>query len=238
MTFLKTYIKLVRFYKQRDLNDATYTEKHHYFPKSIFGDNNKVVVVTYREHFVLHRLLAKICEKRYGKQHAYTQKMNMAIHRMVYGSKKDHLNVNSRYFEIAKKADKDAKIGKSRPDMTGKKYFGADEETIAKLKQKVSKTRTGMKINYPKTRKPLSNRTQEVFDKISQSRQKTDDKYKLMTNEQFDIWIKSQELFTRNKTRKSRPNPNVTHALKVRGIPYNRYYNESDFSENFLKKKK
>ena len=234
MNYLHVYIQLVRQYKARELPKG-YTEEHHYFPVSIFGNNDKTITVTYREHFVLHRLLAKIFEKRYGLSHAYTRKMNQAIHRMVYGTKnQDRINRTSREFEIAKKAMKDAKIGKPRPDMKGKKYFGASEETIKALKQKVSKTRTGMHTNYPKTRKPLSNRTQQVFDKISQSRKKTFLKYQNMSEQEFNQWIEKQKLLTYMKNGKIRLNVNVTRAIAARNETLSKYFKEQDLPENWL----
>ena len=229
MNYLRVYIALVKHYKQRNLPKG-YTEQHHYFPTSIFGENNKTVTVTFREHFVLHRLLAKGFEKRYGLNHPCTRKMNQAIHRMVYGTdNQDRVNRTSRQFEIAKKAMKDAKLGKSRPDMKGKKYFGASEETIKLLKQKISKTRTGMHINYPKTRKPLSNRTQEVFKHISEGRKKTPAKYQQMSEQEFREWLSKQMLITKTKEGVDRVNGNVTRAIMARNEPLNKYFKEEDF---------
>ena len=66
-----------------------YLEKHHIFPKSIFGKNDRIVVLTGREHYIAHILLQKICEVRYGIKHKNTQKMLCA-----------HINMKSkgRYF--------------------------------------------------------------------------------------------------------------------------------------------
>lgn len=230
MNYLRVYIKLVKQYRQRNLPKG-YTEDHHYFPISVFGKNDRVVTVTFREHFVLHRLLAKGFEKRYGLNHPYTRKMNQAIHRMVYGTNnQDRVNRTSRQFEIAKKAMKDAKIGKPRPDMKGKKYFGASEETIKLIKQKVSKTRTGMHINYPKTRKPLSNRTPEVFKHISEGRKKTPLKYQQMSEQEFKEWLSKQNLVTKTKTGKDRINGNVTRAIQARNEPISKYFGPDDFT--------
>ena len=236
MNYLHTYIKLVKRYKERKMSKG-YTENHHYLPVSIFGQNNRTIVVTFREHFVLHRLLAKVCEKRYGLNHPYTRKMNMAIHRMVYGSKnQDRLIRTSREFEIARKAVLDAKIGKPRPDMVGKTYFGASEETIKAMREKYKKTRTGKHINYPKTRRPLSNRTPEVFAKIAASRKLTYLKYQNMSEEEFLEWLNKQNVVTITKTGKQRVNANVTRALKVRGKSLKDYYKEENFPEGWLQK--
>jgi hypothetical protein len=88
MNYLKVYCNLVRQAKNRTLPEG-YTEKHHIFPKSIFGKNDRIVVLTGREHYISHILLQKICEKRYGLKHKNTQKMLCA-----------HINMRSkgRYF--------------------------------------------------------------------------------------------------------------------------------------------
>lgn len=233
MNYLHVYLDLIRKAKTRDKNFKG--ENHHYFPKCIFGDNDKTVKLTFKEHFVAHRLLAKIFEQRYGLYHEYTRKLNQAIHRMVYSNtlRNDPTELQK---QIANECMSKAKMFKSRPDMVGKKYFGASEETILQLKEKVSKTRTGMKTNYPKTRKPLSNRTKEVFDKISDSRKHTNDKYIQMSDEEFDDWIKHQQMFTKVKGRKDRPNVNVTRAIIARHTPLKKYYSEDDFSEYWFSK--
>jgi hypothetical protein len=77
MNYLKVYCNLIRKAENRTPPEG-YTEKHHTFPKSIFGNNNRVVVLTAREHYVAHALLEKICIQRYGLNHWKTKKMNNA----------------------------------------------------------------------------------------------------------------------------------------------------------------
>ena len=88
MNYLKVYCNLIRKAENRDCTEG-YVEKHHIFPKSIFGKNDKIVVLTGREHYIAHILLQKICEKRYGLKHKNTLKMLCA-----------HINMKSkrRYF--------------------------------------------------------------------------------------------------------------------------------------------
>jgi len=97
MNYTRAYCNLVRRAEDRPIPPG-YTERHHVFPKSIFGNNDRIVVVTGREHYIAHLLLQKICEKRYGIKSKRTQKMLCA-----------HINMKSkgRYFnsylyEIAK----------------------------------------------------------------------------------------------------------------------------------------
>lgn len=97
MNCLKVYCNLIRRAKNRTPPQG-YTEKHHIFPKSIFGDNNKIVVLTAREHYIAHCLLERICLKRYGLYHKNTQKMLCAHINM----KSKNRYYNSTLYETAK----------------------------------------------------------------------------------------------------------------------------------------
>ena len=90
MNHYRQYSNLIKKAQLRD-NGA---EKHHIFPRSIFGENDKVVSLTMREHFVAHKLLFHICKKRYGV-HRYTYKMANAVRLMC--------NRTSREYETARK---------------------------------------------------------------------------------------------------------------------------------------
>ena len=78
MNYLKIYCNLIRKAEKRTPPEG-YTEKHHTFPKSIFGKNNRIVVLTAREHYIAHALLEKICIQRYGIHHQKTKKMITAF---------------------------------------------------------------------------------------------------------------------------------------------------------------
>lgn len=77
MNYLKVYCKIIRKAENRTPPDG-YTEKHHTFPKSIYGNNNRIVILSGREHYIVHALLERICIKRYGLKHWKTIKMNKA----------------------------------------------------------------------------------------------------------------------------------------------------------------
>jgi len=79
--YLKHYILLIRKAEGRD-NIECDVEKHHIFPVSIYGKNNRVVSLTYREHYIAHSLLWKACIQRYGKDDERTKKMCYAFWRM------------------------------------------------------------------------------------------------------------------------------------------------------------
>ena len=75
---------------------GTGVESHHIFPRAIFGDNDKVVMLTMREHYVAHLLLYHICLKRYNR-HPYTYKMALACEMMGNRTSR-HYESTRRYF--------------------------------------------------------------------------------------------------------------------------------------------
>jgi len=89
MNYLKIYCNLIRKAEQRGYTKKKakelelYVERHHTFPVSIFGKNNRIVVLTAREHYIAHALLEKICIKRYGIKDQRTYKMIWAHISMI-----------------------------------------------------------------------------------------------------------------------------------------------------------
>lgn len=83
MNYLKQYIKLIRKAETRDTLDGVYYEKHHTFPKGVYGNNNRLVKLTYKEHLVAHHLLLKAFRKRYGLDHLKSIKLEQALHAML-----------------------------------------------------------------------------------------------------------------------------------------------------------
>jgi hypothetical protein len=125
MNYLKHYCNLIRKAENRTLPEG-YTEKHHIFPKSIFGKNNRIVVLTAREHYIAHALLEKICIKRYGLNDNKTIKMmyayNIMSNRGVY---------NSILYETFKKRFIENNRGENHP-MFGKTH---SEKTKVKMRK-------------------------------------------------------------------------------------------------------
>jgi hypothetical protein len=226
MNYLRAYIRLCRAAKSRNTFGKKYDtdlyEKHHIFPESIYGRNSCTVLLTFREHYIAHKLLWKAFKFRYGEHHNKTRKMASAYHFMVYGKGDTHRKLEiytSRVYSSARKAIRECKLGKKRIDMVGKSYFGASEETIKLGIEKMRKKKTGMKISYPENRKssPCSD---EKANKISIARKNTLEKYKRMTNEQFINWVQAQKLYTKS----GKKNSNVTRAIISRGEQLGKYY--------------
>ena len=90
-----------------------YVERHHIFIKAIFGENNRVVYLTAREHFIAHLLLWKACRKRYGVQHWKTAKTGKALQSMSMSSmftEERHV-ISSRQFEVVRQANIESMLG-------------------------------------------------------------------------------------------------------------------------------
>lgn len=132
MDYVKQYIALIRHAETR-LQPAGYLEKHHTFPKSIFGENKRIVLLTAREHYIAHALLEKIYIKRYGMSSPLTHKMTKAFYMMnnVSGIGQQRYT-NSHLYEANKLRFIDSVTGKNNP-MYGKKRIFT-EQHLANLK--------------------------------------------------------------------------------------------------------
>ena len=81
-------------------------EKHHPFIQAVFGENDRVVYLTAREHFIAHILLWKAFRKRYGVIHWKTAKTGKAVQSMSMKSKftKNRYVLNSHEFAMTRTA--------------------------------------------------------------------------------------------------------------------------------------
>ena len=75
MNYLKIYKQLVL---NRIHNPIDFGENHHILPKSIFGENDNIIKLSFREHYFAHKLLYLICLKMYGEGSTRTHKMMAA----------------------------------------------------------------------------------------------------------------------------------------------------------------
>lgn len=100
MNYLKVYCNLIRKAENRTPHEG-YIEKHHIFPVSIFGKNDRTVILTAREHYIAHALLEKTFIKRYGLKDQRTIKMTHA-HFMMKVSFGPCRYINSYLYEGAR----------------------------------------------------------------------------------------------------------------------------------------
>lgn len=125
--YINWYLKLIR-YRLSAPPKNTYSEKHHIFPKSIFGPNKVIVSLTAREHFVAHKLLYKICQFRYGNKHSNTFKMLRAI---SYMSSREDIRCNSRMYAECRTAQSLVMMGENNPSVK----YGFSEDHRKKLSE-------------------------------------------------------------------------------------------------------
>lgn len=153
MNYERIYDQLIENKKSimRKKSKYEFFEKHHIIPKSMGGGEEKenLVLLTPREHFVAHMLIAKI----------YGGKMWAPVVRMR--TKLDGTKMNSSMFEIAKNnasaytSERNSGKRTIRNKTTGKSEQQLVSESIP---EGYESTRVGMK------------HTQESIDKISKNR--------------------------------------------------------------------
>jgi hypothetical protein len=101
MNYLKIYNNLVEDRKaKRDLLKEKHFERHHIIPKCLGGNNSdsNLVKLTFREHYIAHRLLTKIYPAERGIIYAF-----FCMLRDPHGDRV----LNSRMVEISKKTFSD-----------------------------------------------------------------------------------------------------------------------------------
>jgi hypothetical protein len=134
--YLRHYIRLIRKAEQRTPPDE-YTEKHHVFPVSIFGKNNRVVKLTAREHYIAHALLEQIFIKRYGLSYINTHKMIHAFFLMNNAEGRGQSRyVNSRLFESSKIRFSERMSGENSPMFGKKRVFSEEHLTNLRTSRK------------------------------------------------------------------------------------------------------
>jgi hypothetical protein len=75
-------------------------ERHHVFPKSIYGNNNYIVELTPREQYIAHALLYKALVKRYGSDdHRSIKMMCVFLCMHVKSPTHDERYINSKLYE-------------------------------------------------------------------------------------------------------------------------------------------
>jgi hypothetical protein len=149
MNYLKVYCNLIRKAENRTPPEGC-VERHHTFPKGIFGDNDRIVVLTPREHYIAHLLLEKIYIKRYGVGDERTKKMTLAC--LIMRNRSE--NYNSHLYEQVRKRHSE----NMKERMSGEKNPCYGIPCSEERKQKIRETHLGRKAS------------QETRDKMSKTR--------------------------------------------------------------------
>lgn len=111
--YFKWYWSICNKAKDRVISHDTYVEKHHIYPKSIYGQNKYLVKLTAKEHYIVHLLLWQGLKNKYGKSNIYARKMAGAFSMMNVNSP-DHNGerYNCKIYSLLKESYNDMHIGK------------------------------------------------------------------------------------------------------------------------------
>lgn len=116
-----------------------YCEAHHIFPRFAFGENENLVLVKYRVHFLLHMLLAKHYRKNQSKLFS---KAVYPLIRMKSNVKNQYSTVECRFtsrtFQTIKEFSIEALSGENNP------FYGKTHSEEAR--KRISKGRKGTKM--------------------------------------------------------------------------------------------
>ena len=168
MNYERAYTNIILRAKKRDEADptwaeGTYTENHHWYPKSVYPEyataDWNIVCLTAKEHYIVHYLLHKMRPDCRKMSYAF-----WCMSAMDPASGKRHVP-NGRSFEVARKALTDAQTGRTHSEATKSKMSAAHKgKTLSdEHKAKLSKSKSGE--NNPHYGKTLSDATKSKMSK-------------------------------------------------------------------------
>jgi len=110
--YFKWYWSICNRAKDRVLSPDTYVEKHHIYPKSIYGQNKYLVKLTAKEHYIVHLLLWWGLRSKYGTYNENTKKMCHAFTMMNNpGKSKQRYKIKgSKEYSFLKTANHESKL--------------------------------------------------------------------------------------------------------------------------------
>ena len=176
MNYLLIYDVLIEKAQNRE-KPKGYTEKHHIIPRSLGGsdDNRNIVILTAREHFVAHCLLARI----YGGSQYFSVLMFISVKRYA----------NSRLIASAREksatgAAYESRVQRIRDIAKTDEYKQLRSTVTANMwkKGKLNKHTTDKMINTLKENANSPEWIQMISEKTKQAMQRPEVKEKLSVN--------------------------------------------------------
>lgn len=113
--YLIAYWNICDFAKDRILESDVYVEKHHIYPKSIYGKNDITVKLTAQEHFLAHKHLWLGLREKYGNKHPHTRSMANAF-RLICTMNGKRLDLTPDEYEKLRIAHAEANKGRKHSD--------------------------------------------------------------------------------------------------------------------------
>ncbi len=174
VNYTKVYNDIIksRILLKRNKKDGEYYEEHHIIPKSLGGSDLKenLILLTAREHYIVHILLYKIYDGENKSKMAYALFMMMKSNRYHYRK------FTSRQYEIAKKAVSVSCSGHNNPNY-GINPFS--ENKIEEIRLRQTGTTNSMYNKTPwnkgKKIKPHSNETKHKMSKSAKGKIKSEE---------------------------------------------------------------
>jgi hypothetical protein len=153
--YTKMYFQIIQKAKDRLIYDGYY-EKHHIIPKSLNGnnDNDNIIKLTAKEHFIVHWLLTKMCISE-----SHTRKMKYAMRSMSWNKTGNRI-ISAWQYELARKKVSESAKGRNVTDLTRKKLSIAG-------KKRFQNEENRKKMSISISNSPLSKPTDETKLKIS-----------------------------------------------------------------------
>lgn len=194
MNYKRHYNLLIAFARTRTLSTEIKFHVHHILPRCLSGTNDKsnLVALTYREHYVAHRLLAKMHPSHTGLAYACTLMLQYSTIKngRIYENVINNLNLS--HTAEARQKIGDAHRGmkhtteakqKMSESLKGRKSYVRTEETKQKQskaakgrvfteehKRKLSEAAQGR--TSPKKGKPGHKHTEETKRKMRETRRR------------------------------------------------------------------
>lgn len=173
MNYKKIHDQIIERAKNRK-KPSCYCEKHHIIPKSLGGSNEKsnLVILTGREHFIIHWLLVKIMP---------CPQMILAFHKMTQSAGKKTNRYVSKSYQYARKywskATSERMSGENHHcyGITGEKsiHFGMKRtEETKKLMSEAAKIRVANGI-IPRSKRVINIETGKIYRSIHEAQKDT-----------------------------------------------------------------
>lgn len=134
--YLDRYLSLIDRRRRDEKVKGDWLERHHIYPKSIFGENKDLVILDIRTHILAHELLWRHLKKIRSR---YAYKMGLVMARMA-GAKKNQYDArdvkfSSRQLLASRAAMHESMKGENNP------FYGKNHSEETKLK--ISQSNTG-----------------------------------------------------------------------------------------------
>jgi hypothetical protein len=219
--YTKWYFNIINNARCRELPLNTYTEKHHIIPRCIGGTNedDNLVKLTAREHFICHLLLTKMTTANYQK------KMIFAFRFMSRYNSSQPRYINSRLFDKIK--GRCTYTAESRVKMSiakkGKKQTAESIEARAsKMRGRVSPIK-GKVIHTVSSKEKIRKAQQLIYADLSAS-----EKFERMkkSGSSDDSWTDARKLkiseALKGKPKSEQAKTNMKEAAKHRTAEHKR----------------